>query len=61
MVLPTSVFAELAVWTAGLEAVGDAGLDAAAGPEEAGGAAEVGLTTVAVLVLVLEMIAVTFP
>jgi len=68
MVLPTRVFAELAVWTAGLDAVGEAGLDAGAGAEDAGGAGAeeagadpVGLTTVAVLVLTLEMVAVTFP
>jgi hypothetical protein len=58
MVLPTRVFAELAVWTAGLEVVAEGALGGGdAGAEEA----PVGLTTVAVLVLVLEMIAVTFP
>jgi hypothetical protein len=51
------VFAELAVWTAGLEVVGDAGEDAGG----AGAEAVVGLMTVAVLVFVLEMTAVTFP
>jgi len=60
-VLPTRVFAELAVWTAGLEAVGEAGADDGGAGAETGAGAEVGLMTVAVLVFVLEMTAVTFP
>lgn len=58
MVLLMRVFAELAVWTAGLEVVAEGALGGAdagvvAGPE--------GLTTVAVLVLVFETTAVTLP
>jgi hypothetical protein len=63
-VLPTRVLAELAVWTAGLEAVAEGALTGAgaeAGEEAGAEAGPVGLTTVAVLVLVLERVAVTFP
>jgi len=61
-VLPTRVLAELAVWTAGLEVVAEGALAGAVAGAEAGAeAGPVGLTTVAVLVLVLERVAVTFP
>jgi hypothetical protein len=58
MELLMRVFAELAVWTAGLEVVADGALGADVAGADAG---PVGLTTVAVLVLVLERVAVTFP
>jgi hypothetical protein len=58
MVLPTRVFAELAVWTAGLEVLGEGALGALVAGAEPGAD---GLTTVAVLVLVLWRVAVTFP
>lgn len=59
MVLPIKVFAALTVWTAGLEVVAEGALSGVV----AGVAASpvVGLTTVAVLVLVLDRVLVMFP
>lgn len=60
---PPRVFAALTVWTAGLEVVGEAGELGELGTVVAGAEAGpvVGLTTVAVLVLVLVRVLVMFP